>query len=103
MGEEALIAGRRVRLDGEETPRSVWLGRLDDGFAVEFVNAEGDQTRLWLSPEALEGLHNLYKAELAHPAAEEGPEYYVATFTGGDDSPWRVERTELPGEEPNDP
>lgn len=89
-----MIAGRRILLDGPDKPRSVWLGRLDDGFAVEFINAEGDVKRLALTEEALLGLRDLYMAELAHPAADEGPQYYVAIHDAEDDNPWSVTRQE---------
>lgn len=63
------IMGRAINLDGLDTPRQVWLGRQEDGFCVKFTNAEGEPTRLWLSGESIEALTDLYKTELAHPAA----------------------------------
>lgn len=72
--------GRAINLDGLDTPRQVWLGRQEDGFCVKFTNAEGEPTRLWLSGEAIEALTDLYKTELAHPAASpDEPAVYVAT------------------------
>lgn len=71
------IRGRIVHLDGEDSPRSVWLGQAEGGFAIAFTDRTGEVTRLALTADALDALTSLYTTEKATPAAADDTYLYV--------------------------
>lgn len=99
---EKRITGRHAHLDGPEGKRGVWLGQTDDGkFAVLFVNAEGEETRLVLSGEALQALSHLFETEKKWPAAEHRQSQMIASYEVGDtvDGTWAIAYELSPPEE----
>jgi len=73
------FVGRKIALDGLETPRAVFLGRGPQGqFCIKFTSREGVELPFALTPDAMEGLVRLYKTELEHPANEGGPAWMVS-------------------------
>lgn len=100
---ERRITGRHAHLDGPDGKRGVWLGQLDDGmFAVLFINAEGEETRLKLSEEALQALTHLHEAEKVWPAAEFRQVYTIASYAEGvepaEPGKWSISYEMLPPE-----